>query len=104
MTDTTMKPTKKRYLYLADVIEKHPITLGMQATKTIGFTELDWKQIVAALRIAANLPSEEEIVAEIYKACGEEATLGNSAYTYLGHIAAYGVRRAFANALIEGEK
>lgn len=94
-----MKPTKKDYGKLADIFG-----VSLDHCREVSVYGDDVFTVYRALRIAANLPSEEEIVAEIYKACGEEATLGNSAYTYLGHIAAYGVRRAFANALIEGEK
>ena len=90
-----MTPTKEE---LSDLADAYRIAANTQPAGSVASV------IAYALRIAANMPSEEEIVAEIYKACGEEATLGNSAYACLGHIAVYGVRRAFANAWTGGKE
>ena len=96
-----MRPTKKELLELSDAIDT---ALRIIDTQVVSTPKENAAMISYALRIAANMPSEEEIVAEIYKACGEASTPGNSTYACLGHIAVYGVRRAFANAWTGGKE
>ena len=94
-----MKPTKDDYNKLADILG-----VSLDHCNEASLYGDDLFTAYKALRLAANMPSEEEIVAEIYKACGEASTPGNSTYACLGHIAVYGVRRAFANAWTGGKE
>lgn len=94
-----MKPTKDDYNKLADILGD-----ALDNRDGVGLYGDNLFTAYKALRLVVNMPSEEEIVAEIYKACGEASTPGNSTYACLGHIAVYGVRRAFANAWTGGKE